>query len=193
MQMFCSFSLSTRLIDGTCAGVCVADRIAEYCEAYLITSGLCKPGSKCCVSRDIYPDKMPADLRIPNTQMHNNQSMAMKPTKPILSTTSNSQRPKQPIKQNIIRPNRPQEPSRESIEGNHITNQRPCDGECVSGLFALFCDDLDSEAFCPNEGSCCITSEANDNLKGTTPRPHITVSGKYLQLNLLKMILNCKK
>lgn len=53
--------------EGTCPGVCVADRIAEYCEAYLITSGLCKSGSKCCVSRDIYPDKVPADLRVPTT------------------------------------------------------------------------------------------------------------------------------
>lgn len=49
-----------------CPGVCVADRIAEYCEAYLTTSGLCKSGSKCCVSRDIYPDKPPADLHIPS-------------------------------------------------------------------------------------------------------------------------------
>lgn len=49
-----------------CPGVCVADRIAEYCEAYLTTGGLCKSGSKCCVSRDIYPDKPPADLYIPS-------------------------------------------------------------------------------------------------------------------------------
>lgn len=53
--------------ESSCPGVCVADRIAEYCEAYLITAGLCKSGSKCCVSRDIYPDKVPADLRVPTT------------------------------------------------------------------------------------------------------------------------------
>lgn len=49
-----------------CPGVCVADRIAEYCEAYLTTSGLCKTGSKCCVSQDIYPDKPPADFHVPS-------------------------------------------------------------------------------------------------------------------------------
>lgn len=49
-----------------CPGVCVADRIAEYCEAYLKTPDLCKTGSKCCVSRDIYPDKPPADLYVPS-------------------------------------------------------------------------------------------------------------------------------
>lgn len=50
----------------SCPGVCVADRIAEYCEGYLTTSGLCKSGSKCCVSRDIYPGKPPADFHIPS-------------------------------------------------------------------------------------------------------------------------------
>jgi hypothetical protein len=35
---------------------------------------------------------------------------------------------------------------------------QPCRGECVGGLFALFCDDIDSEANCPDDGSCCVTS-----------------------------------
>lgn len=52
--------------ENQCPGVCVADRIADYCEAYHTTSGLCKVGSKCCVSRDIYPDKVPADLYVPS-------------------------------------------------------------------------------------------------------------------------------
>lgn len=115
--------------------------------------------------------------------------MASKPTKSNIPTMS-QQRPKHPMKQQqqqqqqqgTSRPTKPQEPSRESVDGNHISGQRPCDGECVSGLFALFCDDLDSEAYCPNEGSCCITSETNDN-KGTTSRPHTVsvfcVKGKF--------------
>lgn len=52
--------------DNSCPGVCVADRIAEYCEAYHTSPGLCKVGSKCCVSRDIYPDSLPADLYVPS-------------------------------------------------------------------------------------------------------------------------------
>lgn len=43
---------------GPCPGVCVANRIAEYCEAYLPSplSGpaLCAQGHKCCVPRDSY-------------------------------------------------------------------------------------------------------------------------------------------
>lgn len=160
----CEFMMN---LDASCNGICVNDKIAEYCEAYLITEGLCRQGSKCCVTRDIYPDKVPADLRIP-TSANRNQSMPMKPTKPFTSTTS--QRPKPSIK-NTNRPTKPQEPSRESFDGNQISsnNKRSCDGECVSGLFALFCDKLDEEAYCPNEASCCITSD--DGEKGTTPRP----------------------
>lgn len=143
----------------------MANHIAEYCEAYLITNGLCKIGSKCCIPLDNNTDKSSPDLRIPKND-------TVKPTKTVTSTNLNSQRPKlPPSKPNTNRPTKPQEPSRESIEGNQI-NHRPCDGECVSGLFALFCDSLDEDAFCPNEGSCCIASENNaNNAPATTPKP----------------------
>jgi len=39
-----------------CPGVCVAERIADYCEAVLDVVELCKPGLRCCVSRDAYGD-----------------------------------------------------------------------------------------------------------------------------------------
>lgn len=49
-----------------CKGVCVTDRIAEYCEAYLTSSDWCKEGTKCCVSLDDYANtKMPKDIYIP--------------------------------------------------------------------------------------------------------------------------------
>lgn len=33
-----------------------------------------------------------------------------------------------------------------------------CRGECVSNFFAILCDEIDSEAECPSEGTCCISS-----------------------------------
>ena len=50
---------------------------------------------------------------------------------------------------------------------------QPCRGECVSGLFALFCDDVDSEAYCPDDGSCCITHSppASPSRFPTTTKP----------------------
>jgi len=47
----------------------VADRIAEYCEAYLTSDGLCKEGTKCCVSLDEYSNgKLPKDIYIPASE-----------------------------------------------------------------------------------------------------------------------------
>lgn len=74
-----------------CPGVCVSDRIAEYCEAYLITPKLCKIGSKCCVSRDIYPDKVPADLRIPNLHPATNATAPEQTTPPPRKTAPNQE------------------------------------------------------------------------------------------------------
>lgn len=54
------------------------------------------------------------------------------------------------------------------------SNQNECSGDCVNGLIALFCDDVDSDAFCPNEGSCCITTD--EKLQTTTPRITTPVS-----------------
>lgn len=141
--------------------------MAEYCEAYVTTNGLCKTGSKCCVHPDIHSDKMPADLYIPNSQK--NQTLPSKPTKPNVSMVSHSQRPKPPIKMHPNRPPKPQEPLRESVEDNQISS-RPCDGECVSGLFALLCDDVDSSAYCENDASCCVPPQ-NSNVQPTSPRP----------------------
>lgn len=159
--------------------------MAEYCEAYLTTAGLCTSGTKCCVSRDVYPDKIPADLRVPNVQLanisHINQSI--RPTKPFVLTSTNVSRTK-PTKLISNQPTKTQESLQGSIDNNNHASPRPCDGECVSGLFALFCDELDAEAYCPNEGSCCVSSEsdANGSSKGTTPKPHVTVNFNFFLL-----------
>jgi Clip-domain serine protease homolog masquerade len=66
--------------DGECPGVCVADRIADYCEAYLKTPNLCKGGTKCCVAKDQYMDN--PDLRILiGTQNSNGNKSPAKPQK----------------------------------------------------------------------------------------------------------------
>jgi hypothetical protein len=50
----------------------VADRIAEYCEAYIKIANICQAGTKCCVSRDIYGDKKPPpELFVPTPLMEN--------------------------------------------------------------------------------------------------------------------------
>lgn len=103
------------------------------------------------------------------------------------------------------KPTKGQEPLRESQSNNNNQHQhqsqqhhhnRPCDGECVSGLFALFCDELDQEAYCPNEGSCCVTSESSDvkdrpTHKTTTQKPIVTLFLFFVQYFSEMLKLKC--
>lgn len=57
---------------------------------------------------------------------------------------------------------------------------KECEGECVSGLFALFCDDIDSDAFCPNEGSCCMPAGSMGDKEVTTTTPRTTTQVSLL-------------
>ena len=59
------------LTANACNGVCVADRIAEYCEAYIMKDDLCTAGTKCCVSLDEYSGKVPKDVYIPASNENN--------------------------------------------------------------------------------------------------------------------------
>lgn len=52
----------------------------------------------------------------------------------------------------------------------------------MSGIFAIFCDDIDSEAYCPGEGSCCVTGTVSDSTpaltKITTTKTPVKTSSK---------------
>ncbi|KAL3290114.1 hypothetical protein HHI36_023481 [Cryptolaemus montrouzieri] len=134
-----------------CRGVCVAERISDYCEAILDAPDLCKPGLRCCVSSDAYGDKAPPNLIIPSKEKNNNtKSEVQITTRPPQTTVAQPQRQPPPP------PSRPTRPP------------KPCNGECISGIFAIICDDIDSEAECPNEGTCCITSAPESSPTTTT-------------------------
>lgn len=133
-----------------CPGVCVAERIADYCEAVLKVKDLCKPGLKCCVSNDAYGD---------NKQDQNLVIMNKNNTRPSESSGSSTT-------------SRPQ--SRPEDKNTAKPSVKPCRGECVSGLFALFCDDIDENAVCPEDGSCCITNPSPSS--GGTSYPSTTTS-----------------
>ncbi|ALC44029.1 mas [Drosophila busckii] len=186
-----------------CTGVCVADRIAEYCEAYLTSSGLCKEGTKCCVSLDEYANtKLPKDIYIPAKHMGNlksnqttvkstvNKSSSSSTTTSTTSTTAEPARTKTNNNSAQNKPNKHKKPAstttteaaaeededeeedenEEQSANNKLKTEagqgqvlKECEGECMNGIFAIFCDDIDSEAFCPGEGSCCVTGSASES------------------------------
>ncbi|XP_068916507.1 protein masquerade isoform X1 [Tenebrio molitor] len=141
-----------------CPGVCVAERIADYCEAILTTEDLCKPSLKCCVSSDAFGDKIPPNLIIPNKTKSNYTRTEVRTTPRPPSSTTHAIRT-QPPSVKVERP---------LLKPPHL---KQCRGECVSGLLAIFCDDIDSDAECPSEGSCCITSPSEEIITTTSPRP----------------------
>ncbi|CAH0384577.1 unnamed protein product [Bemisia tabaci] len=135
-----------------CAGVCVAERIADYCEAVVGVEGLCRPGLRCCVSKDSYGGSEPPPHLI---LMNRNSSSGPAPG-------SNQTTPPSPV--TISRP---------------IPSHRPCKGECVSGLFALFCDDIDPSAHCPGDDSCCITAPPPPSPPSHQNSSHSTGGSSY--------------
>ncbi|XP_017759477.1 PREDICTED: serine proteinase stubble [Eufriesea mexicana] len=145
----------------TCSGICMAERIADYCDAVLVIDILCKPGYKCCVSRDAFGDSPPPELLVidrtnssrfdektgMNTTYKGSTSSTTTRPNMVTSTSASSTTVSTTIttmKQSTttIRPK--------------ISVRKPCKGECVSGFFALLCDKVDGEAECPDDGSCCV-------------------------------------
>ena len=75
--------------------------------------------------------------------------------------------------------------------------EKLCKGECVSGLFALFCDEIDSDAFCPTDTSCCISSggdsdDVSEEKEVTTRRPAATQVSLLLNNIILCVVLACE-
>ncbi|XP_044742101.1 protein masquerade-like [Chrysoperla carnea] len=156
-----------------CPGVCVAERVADYCEAILVSEDLCKPHSRCCVTQDLYGDKKPNNLVIPNknkngqnshNDSHGGGTTVKHTTSYYHHHTTTPYTPYMPHTSHMT-----QAPPKTALQQKF----RPCNGECVSGLFALFCDDVNSEADCPGDASCCVTHSSTDHVT-TTPKPTST-------------------
>ncbi|XP_076163213.1 trypsin-like serine protease domain-containing protein masquerade isoform X1 [Ptiloglossa arizonensis] len=159
-----------------CTGICMAERIADYCDAVLVIDTLCKPGYKCCVSRDAFGDSPPPELLVID---RTNSSRFDEKTG--ISTSYKS-----PPSSTTVRPNTSTLTSvatSTAVTIGTMTNQpittmrpkitvkKPCKGECVSGFFALLCDKVDGEAECPDDGSCCIIDAFLKTETTTTIRP----------------------
>lgn len=148
-------SMSFPIITDICPGDCIADRIAQYCEAYYKTPKSCGAGKKCCVTKDTQYSI--DEIIIPHSE---NGSESIHPTTTITSvgipsSTNN--------KYKTNNKNKKSSTSKPLIVPESQNAEKKCHGECVAGLFALFCDDIDSDATCPGEASCCVKSDSFDS------------------------------
>lgn len=160
-QQFHSFTETLLFPAKTCTGICMAERIADYCDAVLAIDTLCKSGYKCCVSRDAFGDAPPPELliidRANSSRFDEKTALNISYKGPSSSTTL---RPNTVTSTSIsvgtmgtiATTGKPQT----TTTRPKITVKTPCKGECVSGFFALLCDKVDGEAECPDDGSCCV-------------------------------------
>lgn len=142
-----------------CPGVCVAERIADYCEAVLNVTEMCKTGLKCCVSKDAFlgtEHLVVLDRNSTRISVNNAPHRPPTPTAAAATTTTTSTTAAAPPSAVAAPP----------------AGSKQCRGECVSGLFALFCDDVDADAYCPGEdSSCCVTAPPADGAGSSRPPP----------------------
>lgn len=140
-----------------CPGVCVAERIADYCEAVLNVTEMCKTGLRCCVSKDAFAGAEHLVVLDRNSTRISLNNAPHRPPPPS-STTTTAATTTAAAGTSAAAPPPP-------------VGSKQCRGECVSGLFALFCDDVDAEAYCPgDDSSCCVTAPA-DGQSGQQQQP----------------------
>lgn len=137
----------------------MAERIADYCEAVLNVTEMCKTGLRCCVSKDAFAG---AEHLVVLDRNSTRISLNNAPHRPPSSTsTTTTAATTTAVADTSASASAPAPP----------VGSKQCRGECVSGLFALFCDDVDAEAYCPgDDSSCCVTAPA-DGQSGQQPPP----------------------
>lgn len=169
-------------------GVCVKDRIADYCEAILNVESLCNPGERCCVTREAFGASPPPELIVidrskSNGTRHEEKTGSATTKAPekggITTRPSGSTRPVTipPLLTTI-----PTTTSAPLTPRPNTDFRKPCSGECRNIIFAaLTCDDIDSDARCPGDDTCCILGPPTRPEITTTLRPLTTTAKTKLQ------------
>ncbi|KAG7202941.1 hypothetical protein KM043_010082 [Ampulex compressa] len=186
----------------TCSGICMAERIADYCDAVLAIDLLCKPGYKCCVSRDAFGDSPPPELLVidrtnssrvdEKTNSSNKGSSTTTALSTIVSTTTTTTATSSSSSSSSSAAAATTTKQPSSTTRPKPVLRKPCKGECVNGLFALFCDNIDRDANCPAEGSCCISeppvkAETTTTVRPTTrpPQPRLPPCNGFCLLTIM--------
>ncbi|XP_037074866.1 protein masquerade-like, partial [Pollicipes pollicipes] len=126
-----------------CPGVCVAKRLAAYCEAALDLPGVCAADQRCCVAKDLF------------------DGVEDKPEQFVILGKTPKPKPEEPE----------EEKKPASSAGIEIPEQKKCAGQCVTGLFSYLCDRVDSSVKCGNGGRCCLSRSRPDKTQATTAKP----------------------
>ncbi|XP_063982800.1 protein masquerade-like [Diachasmimorpha longicaudata] len=185
-----------------CPGTCIDDHKTLTCDEVLEDFYCPTASMRCCVhgplnstetsSENDIKDSTPTSTEKPITPSYP-AIMNLSTTTTIATTTTSPSATSTAVTTAMLReseePSRPQ-PTKDQVpdksKGTAATThrpepppQKPCRGECTSGFFVLFCDNIDDETDCPDGGSCCISDPPIDNeVPITTSPPPTTESSK---------------
>lgn len=142
----------------------MAERLSGFCEAILNIEGLCKSELRCCVAKQLFNGKFPPELIEPasttsgaaSSLIEGAQALPLALAQAPVAVTTTARTPSGPPRSE--------------------TSSTPpdCKGTCVTGFFALLCDEIDRQADCGGNGRCCITKKVSGNrnpAKATVPAP----------------------
>lgn len=83
------------------------------------------------------------------------------------------------------KPTKHTKPNDDVLLSQEGSSKLQCYGDCMGGILALFCNEIDSDAFCPGEDSCCIDGkESATSPRPTTPPPAPRCPG-FCLLNIM--------
>lgn len=148
-----------------CPGVCVKAQYARFC-GNIMSNGRCNNSlEECCLQSDIDS----TNFTRPNfpSQMNKTEIKTTTTTTTTISAITN------------LTPETTTSPTATNISfgrddpKNILTTTTPvleesyCQGTCVTTLFSLLCDEVDTNKICPNGGTCCVIREPST----TTPSP----------------------
>ncbi|KAI1289790.1 Plasma kallikrein [Halotydeus destructor] len=138
-----------------CPGICIEEDFSNYC-AKLMTGKCADSGKICCLQSE--KDRLASEsLRDGHGSVKPmTVSMVGDPERAINESAVNTQ--VTPI---------PEEETTETLI--------PCDGDCISPLFSMFCDAVDDTQYCSNGRTCCSKQPAPTTTP--TPPPITTCSG----------------
>lgn len=161
----------------------MAERIADYCDAVLMIDTLCKPSYKCCVSRDAFGDSPPPELLVidrlnssrydekngsgafskissPLTTMRPKTSTSVSTTTTAIATTTMTTTMTDMATMSAMMAATRQPSTVMTTTRPKPVPFKPCEGKCTSGISALFCDNIDGDADCPDDSVltvCCVS------------------------------------
>lgn len=154
--------------------MCASGLISNYCEAILTAGELCGPGIKCCVSSNIVDDK-----NVTNT-ITTNKTKTNATKKDVKTTIKTTVKPHTAPTENYLKT---------TPLTTHPKNK--CKGECINGFLALLCDDIDANADCPAENSCCITIPVSLAFINFATQIILNFNARFLQIGLNTKINPC--